>query len=152
MRRLAVWPIAEHEVPAAVELLIAGSLTPEVEDADDLESYVDAINETRERDGEVFVADLDGETVGVAQVIVFAHFQHTGGWCAEIESVHVRSDLRSRGIGAALLRACERFATARGCYRIQLTSNVARPDAHRFYEANGYVQSHLGFKKSLDEQ
>ena len=36
-----------------------------------------------------------------------------------------------------------------GCYRIQLTSNTARPDAHRFYERLGFVPSHVGFKMRL---
>ena len=37
-----------------------------------------------------------------------------------------------------------------GCYRVQLTSNTARPDAHRFYEQLGFVPSHVGFKLLLD--
>ena len=151
MKRLAVWPIAEHEVAAAVQLINAGSLTVPIEDLDSLKSYVAAIVETRKRGGEVFVADLDGEVVGVCQVIVFRHLQHRGGRCAEIESVHVRSDVRSKGIGAALLRASEKFALTKDCYRIQLTSNNQRADAHRFYVANGYAQSHQGFKKSLSD-
>ena len=40
-------------------------------------------------------------------------------------------------------------AAALGCYRIQLTSNTARPDAHRFYERLGFVPSHVGFKMRL---
>ena len=36
-----------------------------------------------------------------------------------------------------------------GCYRVQLTSNTARPDAHRFYEQLGFVPSHIGFKMLL---
>jgi GNAT superfamily N-acetyltransferase len=149
MKRLAVWPIADHEVLAAVQLISAGSLGQSVEDVDHLKSYAAAIVETRKRGGEVFVADLEGEVVGVCQVIVFRHLQHRGERCAEIESVHVRSDLRSKGIGAALLRTTEKFAVTQGCYRIQLTSNNQRVDAHRFYATNGYAQSHQGFKKNL---
>jgi GNAT superfamily N-acetyltransferase len=36
-----------------------------------------------------------------------------------------------------------------GCYRVQLTSNVVRSDAHRFYERLGFTPSHLGFKLPL---
>lgn len=32
---------------------------------------------------------------------------------------------------------------------VQLTSNAARKDAHRFYERLGFAQSHLGFKLKL---
>ena len=150
MKRLSVWPIAEHEVRAAVEILIAGSTSPDAEDLDDLESYIEAIVETRNRDGEVFVADLDGEIVGVCQVIIFPHFQHTGGWCCELETFYVREDLRSQGIGAQLLVAAESFARERGCYRVQLTSRNYRVDAHRFYQTHGYDQGSQGFKKLLE--
>jgi GNAT superfamily N-acetyltransferase len=138
------------DVDSAVELLRGGSLTPESEDPTHVGDYWSAVEETRRQRGDVLVADVDGAVVGVCQVIIFQHFQHAGGWCAEIESVHVRSDLRSRGIGALLLRAAEELAVERGCYRIQLTSRNVRVDAHRFYLANGYEQTSQGFKKFFD--
>jgi hypothetical protein len=33
---------------------------------------------------------------------------------------------------------------------VQLTSNNARSDAHRFYERLGFVPSHVGFKMLLE--
>jgi GNAT superfamily N-acetyltransferase len=61
----------------------------------------------------------------------------------------VRSDLRSHGIGAKLLAAAEELARREGCYRVQLTSRKVREDAHRFYEAQGFVATSQGFKKLL---
>lgn len=142
-----VRPIDYEDVAAAVGLLMGGSLTPEFEDTTKVKDYWSAVEETRRRRGDVVVADVDGDVVGVCQVIVFQHFQHAGGWCCEIESVHVRSDMRSRGIGAQLLAAAEALARERDCYRIQLTSRNVREDAHRFYLANGYEQTSQGFKK-----
>ena len=40
-------------------------------------------------------------------------------------------------------------ARERGCYRVQLTSNKQRGDAHRFYERNGFSATHEGFKRYL---
>jgi GNAT superfamily N-acetyltransferase len=142
-----VRPIVRDDVVAAVELLRGGSLMPEFEDVTKVADYWAAVEETRRQRGDVLVADVDGEVVGVCQVIIFQHFQHAGAWCCEIESVHVRSDMRSRGIGASLLLAAEDHARDRGCYRIQLTSRNVREDAHRFYVANGYSQISQGFKK-----
>ena len=145
----AIRPIAYDDVAVAAALVRDGSLTPEAERVDDVEAYWAAVLETRVRGGDVLVADLDGEVVGVCQVMIFQHFQHAGGWCSELESVHVRDDRRRRGIGAALLASAEELAVDRGCYRMQLTSRNVRDDAHRFYRANGYVQTSQGFKKSL---
>jgi GNAT superfamily N-acetyltransferase len=137
------------DVVAASLVIQGGSLTPEGEDESEVQRYWDAVQETRRRRGDVLVAIVDEEVVGVIQVIVFPHFQHTGGWCAELESVHVRGDLRSHGIGAKLLAAAEELARRQGCYRVQLTSRNVRSDAHRFYEAQGYSAVSQGFKKLL---
>lgn len=145
-----VRPMVHDDVVAAVELLRGGSLMPEFEDVTNADDYWAAVEATRRQRGDVLVADIDGEVVGVCQVIIFQHFQHAGGWCCEIESVHVRSDMRSRGIGASMLLAAEDLARDRGCYRVQLTSRNVREDAHRFYVANGYGQTSQGFKKLFD--
>lgn len=43
----------------------------------------------------------------------------------------------------------EREARTRGCTILQLTSDAARTDAHRFYERLGFRPTHVGFKKDL---
>jgi GNAT superfamily N-acetyltransferase len=68
---------------------------------------------------------------------------------ALVEAVRVRSDLRSRGIGEALMAHAEQRARAAGCGLIQLTTDRQRLAAHRFYERIGYVPSHIGMKKPL---
>ena len=112
--------------------------------------YAHALREIHGSDGGVLVAQLDGEVVGVCQLIVFRYLQARGGRCAEIESVHVHPDWRARGIGTELMEAAIARARAAGCYRVQLTSNEVRHDAHRFYERLGLTASHLGFKLSLE--
>lgn len=97
----------------------------------------------------VLVAEEDGVVIGTLQLIVFRHVHNSGGLCAEIESVHVHPDVRGQGVGGLLLDAAVEQARATGCYRVQLTSNAARPDAHRFYERHGFTASHVGFKQLL---
>jgi GNAT superfamily N-acetyltransferase len=146
---LVVRPITRDDVIFAARLLREGSLTPEVEFVEDVEAYWAAVEETRARLGDVLVAD-DGEVVGVVQVIVFRHFQHTGQWCCELESVHVRADRRGQGIGSRMIEAAEELASRHGCYRIQLTSRNVREDAHRFYRRLGFEQTSQGLKKLLE--
>jgi GNAT superfamily N-acetyltransferase len=61
----------------------------------------------------------------------------------------VRSDLRSRGIGGALIAWAVEQARERGCALVQLTSNKARAGAHRFYGRLGFSPTHEGFKLKL---
>jgi GNAT superfamily N-acetyltransferase len=141
---------AAGDVAALVDLLVGGSLVAK-EDPSDLAPYHRALEEIGRSDSnELLVAELDGNVVGMCQLFFFRHFQERGRLCAEIESMHVRADLRSRGIGALIVAEAVERARAAGCYRVQLTSNQARGDAHRFWTAQGFTASHLGFKLYLD--
>jgi GNAT superfamily N-acetyltransferase len=149
---LVIRPAAEADLGRAVELLVLGALPdgpPSREDPNDLRPYRAAWRAIVDQGGVVLVAARAGAVIGVCQLIVFRHLQAHGGLCAEIESVHVHPDHRGNGVGGALLREAVARARAMGCYRVQLTSNTARPDAHRFYERLGFVPSHVGFKMLL---
>jgi GNAT superfamily N-acetyltransferase len=91
--------IERADVSAAVLVALGGAATARHEDPHDVDAYWAAVEETREQRGDVLVAELDGDVVGLCQVLVFRHFQHVG--------------------------------------------------AHRFYERQGFVPSHQGFKKYL---
>jgi len=133
-----------------VALLIHGALVAGKEDPDHPERYEAALAAIQSTPGnDVLVAELDGVVMGMCQLVMFRHLQGGGGLCAEIESMHVHPDIRSRGIGGQLVAAAVAAARRAGCYRIQLTSNAARTDAHRFYVRHGFESSHVGFKRLL---
>lgn len=139
-----------NDVEALVALLLGGKLAPDDDGSGDLVAYATAINEIDARDDNfLIVAELGGRVVGMIQLLAFRHFQHRGGRCAEIESVHVADDVRGRGIGTRLIRHAVQRARDLGCYRIQLTSNLDRACAHRFYERNEFVATHHGYKRYL---
>ena len=143
----------EADLARAVELLVLGALPggpARVEDPADVAPYAATLREIDRAAGAVLVAERDGEVIGVCQLIVFRHLQASGGLCAEIESVHVHPDQRGNGVGTALLGAAVQRARTLGCYRVQLTSNAQREDAHRFYERLGFSPSHVGFKMLLE--
>jgi GNAT superfamily N-acetyltransferase len=149
---LVIRDATEADLGRLAELMNLGGVAGRVprETPGDPAPYARALREIHGGDGGVLVAQLDGEVVGVCQLIVFRHLQARGGRCAEIESVHVHPDRRARGIGTVLMEAAIGRARAAGCYRVQLTSNEVRHDAHRFYERLGFTASHLGFKLSLE--
>ncbi len=139
------------DIEQLVALVLGGKLTIDEDDQLFLDDYADALDEIDSTDGSyLLVAELGGRIVGMLQLITFRHFQHRGGRCAEIESMHVIDDERGRGIGGRLLGYAVSRAKDLGCYRIQLTSNANRADAHRFYEAHEFEHTHNGYKRYLD--
>ena len=95
------------------------------------------------------VARKGSEVAGTLQLSVLPGLSRRGGLRGQIESVHVRSGLRGRGLGAAMIGWAIEEARRRGCGLVQLTSNKVRADAHRFYGRLGFVASHEGFKLQL---
>ncbi|MBB3382493.1 MULTISPECIES: GNAT family N-acetyltransferase [unclassified Rhizobium] len=97
----------------------------------------------------LYVAERAGEVVGTFQTMITTTLTGRGGSAMIIEAVQTRADMRGQGIGAAMIKFCIDEAKSRGMRMIQLTSNNARKDAHRFYERLGFKPTHLGFKMLL---
>lgn len=138
------------DVPRLVALIAGGAVDGPVDPDTDLTPYTDAVQAIVDAPhSTVLVAEVRGVVVAMCQLISFRHVHHRGGLCAELESLHVAEAQRGRGIGGVLLEAAVARAREWGCYRLQLTSNAARADAHRFYGAHDFDASHVGFKRPL---
>lgn len=92
--------------------------------------------------------DGDGAdpVVATMQLTVIPGLARRGASRLQIEAVRVSSSRRNRGIGAAMMRWAIEDARVSGVPLVQLTSDAARVDAHRFYERLGFEASHVGFK------
>ena len=98
---------------------------------------------------QLFVAERDGEVVGTFQIMFNRTLTGRGSLSMIIEAVQTRADMRGQGIGAQMITYAVDEAKRRDCRLVQLTSNMARTDAHRFYERLGFAKSHFGFKMKL---
>jgi len=98
---------------------------------------------------QLLVATIDSEVVGTMQLTVIPGLARVGASRLQIEAVRVRSNKRNLGLGAAMIRWAVDQAPELGCTLVQLTSDAARVDAHRFYERLGFTASHVGFKLSV---
>ncbi|MEG8034696.1 GNAT family N-acetyltransferase [Sphingomonas sp. LR61] len=91
--------------------------------------------------------DESGRLVGTLQLTRIPGMARRGSTRLLVEAVRVSSALRSGGIGSALMRwVTDVAAPDLGTPLVQLTSDAARTDAHRFYERLGFTASHVGFK------
>lgn len=73
------------------------------------------------------------------------HCQKTG----EILELCVDPRLRGQKIGAQLLNYVENIAFENHFQELELSSNIKRKDAHRFYERHQYQKDHFNFTKKL---
>ena len=97
----------------------------------------------------LYVAELDGEIVGTMQLTFIPGLDYLGAERMLIEAVRVARERRNAGLGKAMISQAIEIARARGCQRVELTSNAGRKDAHRFYERLGFSASHVGMKLML---
>lgn len=111
------------------------------------ESAFEAIR--RSPDNRLFVALDEDEVIGTFQLTFIPNLTGGGALRVKVESVKVKAGRRSGGIGAKMVAFMEDQARANGAAMLELTSNKARKDAHRFYERLGFARSHEGFKKKL---
>lgn len=121
------------------------SLAPEYRAA-----YAQALQAMQaDKNQQVVLAVNEGDVIGCLQLTFIPGLTHRGAWRAQIEGVRVASNLRGHGIGTLLLKHAIVLAQQRGAKLVQLTSDVHRTDARRFYEALGFTASHIGFKLAL---
>lgn len=100
---------------------------------------------------ELLVAvDPAAAVVATMQLTLIPGMARRGSTRLLVEAVRVASTERSSGIGSALMRwVVDVAAVELGASLVQLTSDAARVDAHRFYRRLGFVDSHVGFKYSV---
>jgi GNAT superfamily N-acetyltransferase len=97
--------------------------------------------------GEMCVAVRGEAVVGVA---VYRSFENTHiGRRFYVDDLVTDQEIRSSGVGGALLEFLEQEAAGRGCIRIELESGSQRTGAHRFYFGRNFAISGFSFKKDL---
>lgn len=140
------------DVPAIVALLaddVLGATREQVGPALDAR-YERAFAEIDADPNQYLCVVEDGTTiVGTLQLTFIRGLARTGALRGQIEAVRVASDRRGERIGEAMFAWAIEECRARGCSLVQLTTDKARSDAHRFYDGLGFRDTHLGYKLTL---
>jgi GNAT superfamily N-acetyltransferase len=95
------------------------------------------------------VVEEGGRIVGTLQLTFIPGLSRGGAKRGQIEAVRIARDLRGDGLGEAMFDWAIAECRNRGCTLVQLTTDKARPDAHRFYDRLGFAPSHIGYKLHL---
>ncbi len=89
-----------------------------------------------------FVAVAEGPRAGLlGWVAAERRMRLESGEQVEIVGLVVDAKHRRAGVGKALVRAVEQWAASQGVATLSVSSNIARAEAHAFYEGMGYARA-----------
>lgn len=150
--QLTIREAQERDIPALAAIYAADEVgshgdTTDPEALTDYSRAFDAIAASPNES--LYVVELEGEIVGTFQTVILNKLVGRGSVSMAMEAVQTRSDMRGQGIGAIMVDYCIDKAKKLDIGTVQLVSNVARLDAHRFYERLGFERRHFGFRMKL---
>ncbi|MEE1667530.1 GNAT family N-acetyltransferase [Streptomyces sp. WAC07094] len=150
MGDLEIRPVVTDDVSAVVAMLADDQLGARRESPDDLTPYLNALERVNgDPNQHLMVAVRDGRIVGTLQLSIIPGLSRRGATRSIVEAVRIHADERGSGLGTQLLQWAIDESRRQDCQLVQLTSDVSRTDAHRFYERLGFESSHMGFKLAL---
>ena len=100
-------------------------------------------------DYRIFVLAVDGSVVGTYALLVMDNIAHGGAPLSIVEQVAVAPGRQGQGLGTAMMEHAMAESRARGCYKLQLSSNVKFERAHAFYDKLGFTRHGYSFVVDL---
>ncbi|MEU9874716.1 GNAT family N-acetyltransferase [Streptomyces phaeochromogenes] len=150
MGDLEIRPAVPDDVPALVAMLADDPLGAQRESPDDLSPYLAALERlSHDPNQHQVVAVREGRVVGTLQLTIIPGLSRKGATRSIIEGVRIHADERGSGLDTRFIEWAIDRSRSEGCQLVQLTSDVSRTDARRFYERLGFTASHVGFKLQL---
>jgi len=96
---------------------------------------------------ELLVAEYEGMVVGTVILLIIPNLGHGALPWAMVENLVIDHRYRRRGLGTLLMEYTIKRAREIGCYRLLLSSNKKRKDAHQFYRSLGFDAYGTGFRR-----
>ena len=93
----------------------------------------------------LLVATVDGEVVGTYVLQVMQKLGKRGTPAGVVEDVAVLPSHQGRSVGRAMMEHARAACRQAGCYKMALSSNLRREDAHRFYDSLGFERHGFSF-------
>ena len=97
----------------------------------------------------LLVAVIDGEIAGSYTLLIMDKLGKRGTPAGVVEDVAVLPSRQGQGIGRAMMEHARVECRRAGCYKLALSSNFKRTDAHRFYDSLGFESHGFSFLTDL---
>jgi len=141
----------DKDIPRIIELyyqlVIAYTETEQHRTPSD-DDYKRVLAEISAQSGhELLVMEYEGKVVGTMVFILVPNLSHQALPWALVENVIVDAAYRRRGLGKLLMEHAVKKAKDAGCFKIALSSDTKRQEAHRFYQCLGFGPTAIGFRR-----
>jgi GNAT superfamily N-acetyltransferase len=144
MNKVAIRDANEGDLPAVLRILAESGI-------DGGESFT--LDEAREHFARISqqpgfrlpVATVEGEVVGTYVLQIMDKLGKRGTPAGVVEDVAVLPARQGQSIGRAMMEHAREACREAGCYKLALSSNVRREDAHRFYDSLGFERHGFSF-------
>jgi GNAT superfamily N-acetyltransferase len=93
----------------------------------------------------IWLVESAGQVVGTYTLLIIDNLGHHGTPAGLVENVVVIPEARGQGIGEAMMIHARDLCHRAGCYKLALSSNAKREDAHRFYDRIGFARHGYSF-------
>ena len=101
----------------------------------------------------IYLAYLNNQAIGTFSLIFIPTLIYPGFHkSAMLDVVTIKSEHRGKGWGTKMIQKALKISADAGCYKVNLSSNLKRDRAHKFYQSLGFKQHGLSFSYQLDSK
>jgi GNAT superfamily N-acetyltransferase len=94
----------------------------------------------------VYVAEIDEKIIGTFALLIMENLAHQGTPSGVVEDVAVLNEYQGQGVGRKMMQMAIEKCKEAGCYKMALSSNLMRIEAHTFYENLGFEKHGYSFR------
>ena len=140
---------AESDIPSVLSLYTqldqSGEVSMSLPDALEIFRHIESYPNYH-----IYVAEQHGELIGTFALLIMDNLAHGGTKSALLEAAVVDEKFRGAGIGKKMMLYAMELCEQNLCYKVCLSSNFKREDAHRFYDSLGFQKQGFSFQINFD--
>lgn len=115
------------------------------------DEYLTIYDEAHRQNGfEIVAIEEDGQVLEVMGYRILSDYVR--GRHVYVDDLVSTETVRSKGLGADLLRYAEKTARDHGCKTLRLCTGIENDRGARFYEKNGWIKRAFAYTKKLSSE
>jgi GNAT superfamily N-acetyltransferase len=99
---------------------------------------------------QLYLAEYGDRLAGTFALLIMDNLGECGTPSGIVEDVVVEPEVQRHGVGRAMMEHAMAICRQKGCYKMMLSSNLARSGAHAFYESLGFEKHGYSFRVDLE--